>query len=108
MTRVTMHDFEEQSYSFGRSYLSMGSWSGETSAYRTGHFRSSHGLVEIYEYVGKHPGVSMRFIHKGTEHLRRWNTSWGDKTIARLARELVETIIARDLQDQGVAWVEHR
>lgn len=108
MTRVTMHDFQDSSWNHSRGYLSTGSWLGQNGSYRESSYRSNHGVVEIYEQIGRHEIVSMRFIHDGREHMRRWDTSWGDKTLARLAREFVETIICRDLQRQGKLWIEHQ
>lgn len=92
---VRMIDFEPDDWSSGRSYLSMGCWQGDRKDYRQGVFRSANGLVEVYEQIGDHPTVSMRFIHQGRDYMRRWRTNWGDKTIARLAREMTEDIAGR-------------
>lgn len=91
---VHIHDFKDQIWKLSRSYLSAGSWEGVNSTHRKSCYRSPHGIVEIYEYRSCKPSVSMRFIHEGNEHMRRWETRWGDKTLARLAREFVEEVVA--------------
>jgi hypothetical protein len=96
MTQVRMSDFEENVWTHNRGYLSVGGWQGDGCRYRLCNYRSPHGIVEIYEQIGRGSVVSMRFIHNGQDYIRRWNTSWGDKTIARLARELVESVVADD------------
>jgi hypothetical protein len=90
--KVTMQDYEDYSFGQSQGYFSAGPWVGE--GFRESCYRSPHGIVEIYEQLGKRPIVSMRFIHQGQCRMRRWDTSWGDKTIARLAREFVESVVA--------------
>jgi hypothetical protein len=89
-----MSDYESCTWNVGRSYLSMGSWEGQNASYRHGLYRHPLGLVEVYECLGRHGTTSMRFIYGGTEFVRRWSTTWGDKTLARLARELVEDVVS--------------
>lgn len=93
MTRVTMADYEQHEWQLGRTYLSTGRWEGQNCSYRDSKFRSPHGIVEIYENIGRVHVTSMRFIHNGIEYSRRWPACWGDKTLARLARELVEDVV---------------
>jgi hypothetical protein len=89
-----MKDFESYDWSvYGRGYLSMGRWEGDDGTYRHGLYRHPAGLVEVYEQVGDRPHVSMRFRWKGRDYSRDWKTSWGDKTIARLAREMIEDTV---------------
>lgn len=92
MTRVRLTDFEQWDWGCGRSYLSMGNWQGEKGSYRHGIFRHELGLVEIYEQLGPHGYTSLRFHFAGRDYCRQWKTVWGDKTIARLAREMIEEI----------------
>lgn len=85
MTR--MSDYEERDWAAGRAYLAMGCWQG---SYRQGVYRHPLGLVEVYEQVGSRPMTSLRFRHRGRDYTRTWRTVWGDKTLARLARELID------------------
>lgn len=89
---VRMGDFDQHDWSTGRSYLSMGCWQGDNKSYRQGVYRSPVGLVEVYEQVGDRGHTSLRLMHAGRDYCRSWKTVWGDKTIARLAREFVEEI----------------
>jgi len=88
-----MQDYEDYSFGQSQGYFSAGSWQGKNGTYRESAYCSPHGIVEIYEQIGDHPLVSMRFIHQGRSWMRRWDTSWGDKTLARLAREFVESVV---------------
>lgn len=88
---IRMTDFEDYDWSvYARGYLSMGRWEGESGVYRQGLYRHPAGLVEVYEQIGARPRVSLRFRWKGRDFCRSWETTWGDKTIARLSRELIE------------------
>lgn len=91
MTRVRTSDFHQQEWLLGRSWLSMTPWDGES---RRGHFRSLHGIVQVF--LSRNPRwtvTTIEFIHDGVSYSRRWKTLFGDKTIARLARELVEEVV---------------
>lgn len=91
---MTMEDYEDYNFKHSRGYFSAGRWEGNgDSRFRESCYRSPQGIVEIYEQHGAcRPIVGMRFIHDGHCWMRRWETTWGDKTIARLARELVEDV----------------
>lgn len=89
---MSMTDFEEYDWAAGPPYLSVGAWQGENRDYREHTYRHPRGVVEVYQQIGVYPLVNMRFRHKGRDHVRTWRAHWGDKTIARLARELVEDI----------------
>ena len=91
MPRVRLKDFEDYEWSFGRPYLSLGQWTEHGS--RESHYHHPMGLVEVSEWPGRNFITAMRFIHGGFSHNRRWETSWGDKTLARLAREFIEDVI---------------
>lgn len=96
MTRVRMEDFEHHEWNAGRGgYLQIGKWEGEGLSYRESLYRHEFGLVEVYEslaYSGR-CYTNLRFRYQGIDYSRSWKTSWGDKTLARLARELVESVI---------------
>lgn len=94
MTRVRMEDFEQHEWNVGRNYLSVGSWEGSNRLYRESTYRHEHGLVEVYESLGRFSLTSLRFRYRGRDHIRNWPTTWGDKTLARLAREFVESVVA--------------
>lgn len=86
-----MHDFEEDRYKVSRSYLSMNERGA--GGWREGHFQHPEGLVRVFEArIPRFAMTSMFFIRQGHSHQRRWNTVWGDKTLARLAREFVEDV----------------
>lgn len=88
---VRLSDYEEYSYTLGRSYLSMGH---NKDGWREGIFNHPEGLVRVFEsYSPRHQVTSMFYIRDGRSHHRRWPTVWGDKTLARLARELVEDVV---------------
>jgi hypothetical protein len=90
---VKMTDFDEWDWSPGaRGYLSMHEWRG---AYREGVYRHPAGLVEVYECLGDKGYLSLRLRWKGRDYCRSWKTVWGDKTIARLAREFIEEKMGR-------------
>jgi hypothetical protein len=95
MSRVRTTDFTEYEFGSGRSYLSMGCWQGPDRTYRQGLFRAAPGLIEIYEQTGAHPMTNMRFRHAGRDYGRCWRTVWGEKTLARLAREFMEEVLTR-------------
>jgi hypothetical protein len=89
-----MEDFEEHEWGAGRSYLSIGKWQGEGLSYRESLYRHEFGLVEVYESMGaSRCYTNLRFRYQGRDYSRSWKTYWGDKTIARLARELVESVV---------------
>lgn len=93
MSRVRLTDFEQQKWALSRSYLSMDAWRGES---RDGHFFSPHGFVRVW--MSRNPRwirTALTFIHDGRTYDRRWKTLFGDRTIARLARELVEEVVGR-------------
>jgi hypothetical protein len=92
MPKVAMQDYEENVYVLSRSYLSMKS--REEGGWREGHFNHPEGLVRVFESATPRQRVTaMFFVHQGYSHSRRWETIWGDKTLARLARELVEEVV---------------
>lgn len=84
-----MSDYEQAEWTANRSYLCMGARRG---CYREGVFRHPAGLVEVYEHTGSNPVLSLRFRCRGRDYIRRWATNWTDKTIARLAREMIEEL----------------
>lgn len=91
MNKITTQDFEENVYTVSRSYLSMSN--PEVGGWREGHFHHPEGLVRVFEAKSPRLNVtSMFFIHQGFSHQRRWETIWGQKTLARLAREFVEEV----------------
>jgi hypothetical protein len=93
MPHVTMDDFEENVFVVSRSYLSM--HNTDDQGWREGHFHHPEGLVRVFEADTPQLQVtSMFFIHNGYSFQRRWETVWGDKTLARLARELIEESIS--------------
>lgn len=92
MTRVKLTDFEQQEWALGRTWLSMDIWQGDT---RRGSFRSAHGFVDVF--TSRNPRwrvTAIEYLHEGVSYSRRWKALFGDRTIARLARELVEDVIA--------------
>ncbi len=84
-------DFEAYSWRVSRPYLQKGSWE-HNDTHRTSLYRHPAGVVEVDEYLHGQPIVAMRLVHKGICHCRRWEAMWGDKTLARLAREFIEEI----------------
>jgi hypothetical protein len=84
-----MDDFEESEWACGRPYLSVGRWQYD-GGYRNHVYRHPLGLVEIYEQVGNNPILTMRFQREGRAYGRTWRRVFGQKTIARLAREFIE------------------
>lgn len=102
---VRMTDFEDDNWSSGRSYLSTGCWQGDNKDYRQNVFRSDHGLVEIYEQTPvNHRFTSMRFVFGGRDYMRRWGTTWGVKTQARLAREFIKEIVGAPTERLKREW----
>lgn len=86
---VMMHDFEEMQYRVSRSYLSMDK---DVGGWREGLFHHPEGLVRVFESkVAGLPVTAMFFVSNGMSYQRRWEGLFGDKTLARLARELVES-----------------
>lgn len=91
MPRLTMQDYEENVFTVSRSYLSM--HNREAGGWREGVFNHPQGLVRVFEAnTPRHRATSMFFVHNGFSHHRKWETTWGDRTIARLAREFVEEV----------------
>lgn len=91
MKRIRLSDFEQADYALARPHLAAMYRDGEG---RTGIFASMHGYVRIYESVGRHRSTFMIFIHEGRTFSRDWKAVWGDKTLARLAREFVDEVVA--------------
>jgi hypothetical protein len=90
-----MHEFEDTSYKVGRSYLC--SMKGE-GGWREGIFNHPLGLVRVFESMTpQHQATSMYFHHLGRSHHRRWAKVWGEKTLARLAREFVEHVVGHSI-----------
>lgn len=87
---MSTRNFSEGSWSCGRPYLAKGLWEGERGSYRQSTYRHPAGLVEIYEQFGRDM-TNMRFRYRGRDYFRTWETTWGDKTLARLAREFIES-----------------
>lgn len=53
-----------------------------------------HGIVFVSRYYNDdHEVTSMIFIWRGRDHMRSWKKFWGDRTITRLAREMVEEVV---------------
>lgn len=90
---ITMKDFDEGSWAAGRPYLVGNHWQGENRSYRQPLYRHAEGVVEIYEQTGSNPLTNMRFRYGGRDYYRTWRTTWGDKTLARLAREFIESVV---------------
>lgn len=85
--------FEDYGYKAGRPYLAKGEWQyGGTN--RSSTYRHPLGLVEVDEYT-HNPITALGFYWQGHVYRRRWEHSFGDKTLARLAREFVEEITDR-------------
>lgn len=94
MTGVRTCEHVEHDYALGRTYLSMGA--RQEGRGRRGTFWSGHGLVDVFTSDDPRWTVThLVFVRDGRIHSRRWNAAWGDKTIARLARELVEDVVGR-------------
>lgn len=89
---IRMTDFEQAEWACGRPYLSAGLWQGERHKYRMPTYRHDLGVVEIYEQTGPYPMTNMRFRRAGRDHCRTWRTTWGDRTLSRLAREFLEDV----------------
>lgn len=93
MAKVSTRDFEDDSWLVGRPYLSTRSWQYDDTQ-RSSTYRHPLGIVEVDEYVGgTKPIVCMRFNADGCQYSRRWEAKWGDKTLARLARQFIEDIM---------------
>jgi hypothetical protein len=91
VSRIGMRDFEVQECTLSRTWLSTGSWHEDT---RRSLFRSFHGLVDVFESRHERwPVTVLEFLHDGISYSRRWKRLFGDKTIARLAREFVEEVV---------------
>lgn len=89
---VRLNDFEENAWWVGRGYLAKGSWE-HNGSHRHSIYRSPFGIAEVDEYPsGRTPITAIRFTWNGKQHTRRWETTWGDRTLARLAREMIEEI----------------
>jgi hypothetical protein len=89
---ITTQDYDDCNWACGRAYLSKGIWQGMGSFYRESSYRHPFGIVEIYEQTGSNPITNMRFRHNGRDWCRTWRTTWGDRTLSRLARGLVEAV----------------
>jgi hypothetical protein len=89
MPRVTMRDFEDWGWKVSSSYLSMGRTEGSQ---REGVYMHPECIFRVFEIYGNRPITSMFFILDGHSYHRRWETIWGDKTLARLAREFIEEV----------------
>lgn len=85
-------DFTEGNWALSRSYLSTGPWEEGNGSYRQSVFRHPRGLVEIYEQNGREM-TNMRLRHGAREYWRHWDKLWGEKTVARLAREFIEDVV---------------
>lgn len=98
MSRITMQDFEEYDYKLSRSYLSMGKRDDSDSGnawWREGIFNHPECIGRVYESsTPRFQVTSIFFVLGGRSYHRRWETVWGDKTLARLAREFIEDIIS--------------
>jgi hypothetical protein len=86
-------DFEDYDYMSGRPYLCIGTWE-HNDTHRSSTYRHPLGVVEVDEYISGKPILAFGFNWQGRTYRRRWEHSFGDKTIARLAREFVEEITA--------------
>jgi hypothetical protein len=81
-----IHQFKQQDYAVGRSYLTMYGDGGG----RTGIFTSPHGYARVFVSA---KSTFIIFIHAGRTYSRSWDSAWGDKTAARLARELIDQVV---------------
>jgi hypothetical protein len=88
---IRMTDYTEGSWGSGPAYLAKGLWQGENGSYRQSTYRHPLGVVEIYEQ-NRREMTNLRFRHEGRDYWRHWDKLWGDKTVARLAREFIEDI----------------
>lgn len=87
---VMMHDFVESAYKVSRSYLSI---KRDVGGWREGIFHHRLAVVRVFEArTPRLQQMSMTFNHEGRSYHRRWDGVFGDKTIARLAREFVEDV----------------
>lgn len=81
-------DFQDRELPSGRSHLAAGEWRDKS---RESRFRNRLATVEIYEWTGGERLMCvMRFTHNGSDYFRSWDHQFGDKALARLAREFVE------------------
>lgn len=85
-----MADFKQVDYALGRPFLAAMYTDGQG---RNGLYASPQGYVRIFESRGRHSSTFMLLIHDGRTFSRNWNTTWGDRTLARLAREFVEDVV---------------
>lgn len=91
MTRVRMADYEERRWKIGSSYLAMRQ-DGENS--RVGTFQHPEGVARVFVFSGQRAqSTFILFNHHGQQLSRSWPTCWRDRTIARLARELIEDAV---------------
>lgn len=84
-----LRDFTERDYSPIR-YLSLAKAHNGDAAYRSGWWRGPEGLVMIVSIRGTRPHLRMELLANGRVHTRSWAHAFGDRTIARLAREFAQ------------------
>lgn len=90
MAKASTRDFEEYGWRVGRPHLSAGPWE-QFGSHRASIYRHPKGTVEIDEY--RSGFTSMGVTMNGRHYRRRWEAKWGDKTLARLARQFIEDIM---------------
>lgn len=89
--KVRTRNFERHEWPVGRSYLTPMRPDGAYSA--NGVFIHPKGFARVFTFKGEKTQEShVIFIHEGRRYSRRWRQAWGDRTLARLAREMIEEV----------------
>lgn len=90
MTIRRTSDFKSCDYAVGRSYLAM----YPDGCGGSGVFTSPRGYARVFKSITpRHQSSFIVFIHAGRSYSRSWNAAWGDKTLARLAREFIAEVV---------------
>jgi hypothetical protein len=99
--KIKITDFSDWDFASG-THLTMRPADPEYG-YRHGLFFSRHGIVDIYwqppitrEDRSWDGLTSMSILVGGRTFHRSWKAAWGDKTIARLAREFADYAASKE------------
>lgn len=84
---VKLSNYEQADWAATRTFLLYDPVIGR------GIYHHPAGFARVYTVAGEVLRLTcIRFIHNGRVYSRRWETVWGERTIARLCREFIEEV----------------
>ena len=86
---ISTENYSDWSFATGPGWARLQNHGEGNGRYTTGDIILPQGTVSVYRQVDY---TRLDFAYGGRVHVRQWDREWGDRTLPRLARELVRDV----------------